>query len=298
MLSASQKGTARHIQQTPRTCDRARTLPRVSPFGMSISVQRDLQPGGTPSLKRRRIPSLLAALLLGPASAHSQVPAPARVWMPFSHLGAGLVAGTTGLGGQVAVPYGAYWNLRAGVSYLGYSQTFRSSDGYPIDGQLRLAAAQATVDWFPLAGGFHVTLGVLAPNLTKASARVALNANETITVNGTHYSTDAAHPLRGTGYVTVNRVAPLLTVGWGNLIPRDYHQRFSVPFEIGAAYQGAPVARVSMSGDVCDPIRCTPAAANAGFQHNVEVVRSDLNRNLSAYGRLYPVLSIGVGYRF
>lgn len=260
---------------------------------MSLSVERD-----SAFLNLPRIVHLLAALLLGSLLGHSQVPAPARVWMPFSHLGVGLTAGTTGLGGQIAVPYGAYWNLRAGVSYLGYSRTFHSSNGYPIDGHLRLAAAQATVDWFPLAGGFHVSLGVIVPDLTKASARVALTANETITVNGTDYSTDAANPLRGTGYVTVNKLAPMLTVGWGNLIPRDYHKRFSVPFEIGAAYQGAPTARVSMSGDVCDQKRCTPVAANAGFNHNVEVVRSDLNRNLSAYGRFFPVISIGIGYRF
>lgn len=259
---------------------------------MSLFVERDTQ-----VLNLLCIVPLLV-LLLCPSLARSQVTAPARVWMPFSHLGTGLTAGTTGLGGQIAVPYGAYWNLRAGVSYLGYSRTFQSSDGYPIDGHLRLAAAQATVDWFPRAGGFHVSLGVLVPDLTKATARVPLNANETITVNGAHYSTDAANPLRGTGYVTVNKVDPMLTVGWGNLIPRDYHQRFSIPFEVGAAYQGAPVARVSMRGDVCDQIRCTPVAANAGFNHNVEVVRHDLNRNLSAYGRAFPIISIGVGYRF
>jgi hypothetical protein len=260
---------------------------------MSPSAQRDNQ-----FLNLHRIIRWLVILLLAPSLAHSQVPAPARVWMPFSHLGAGLTAGTTGIGAQIAVPYGAYWNLRAGVSYLGYSRTFHSSDRYPIDGHLRLAAAQAMVDWFPMAGGFHVSLGVFVPDLTKATARVALNANETITVNGAHYSTDSTNPLRGTGYVTVNKVAPLLTVGWGNLIPRDYHKRFSVPFEIGAAYQGAPIARVSMSGDVCDQNRCTPVASNVSFNHNVEVVRSDLNRNLSAYGRFFPIVSIGVGYRF
>src|SRR4051794_37683739 len=60
-------------------------------------------------------------------SGRAQVPAPARVWMPFSHLGTGVTVGTTGLGVEAAVPYGAYWNIRAGVSYLGYSQTFHSS---------------------------------------------------------------------------------------------------------------------------------------------------------------------------
>lgn len=267
-------------------------------IGMSPSVQRDFQTGSTRSRTSRRIAPLLTLLFLAPSLAHSQVQAPARVWMPFSHLGAGVFAGTTGVGGEIAVPYGAYWNLRAGVSYLGYSRTFRSSDGYPIDGHLRLAAAQATVDWFPAAGGFHVSLGVLVPDLTKASARVALNANEFITVNGARYTTDATDPLRGTGYVTVNKLAPLLTVGWGNLIPRNYHKRFSVPFELGAAYEGAPIARVSIAGDVCEQNRCTPVAANPGFNQNVEVVRGDLNRNLSAYGRFFPIISIGIGYRF
>lgn len=89
----------------------------------------------------------------------AQVPAPARVWMPFSHFGTGVTISTTGVGVEAAVPYGAYWNIRAGVSYFAYSRTFQSngsSTGLPYEGHLRLGGARLGVDWFPLAGRFHV----------------------------------------------------------------------------------------------------------------------------------------------
>src|ERR1700748_2113505 len=73
--------------------------------------------------------------------AAAQVPAPARVWMPFSHLGTGVTLGTTGVGVEAAVPYGAYWNIRAGVSYLGYSDTYKTGTS-PLDGHLRLGGVR------------------------------------------------------------------------------------------------------------------------------------------------------------
>jgi hypothetical protein len=248
-----------------------------------------------------------AALLyvLWVAAAHTgfaQVPAPARVWMPFSHIGAGITVGTTGVGGEIAVPYGAYWNIRAGLSYLGYSQTFQTTSSpltaSPVDGHLRLGGARLGVDWFPLAGGFHVSLGVWVPNFTQASARLNLEPGKTLTIEGTDYTTDSTNPFRGTGRSAINPIAPVLTVGWGNLLPRDYRKRFSFPVEIGAAYVGSPTVKVTTAGDICTAQVCRPAASDAGFNQNLNTAIRDLNRNLNAYARFFPVISAGIGYRF
>jgi hypothetical protein len=218
--------------------------------------------------------------------------------MPFTHLGTGVTVGTTGVGVEAAVPYGAYWNIRAGVSYLGYSWTFKTGTS-PVDGHLRLGGARVGVDWFPLAGGFHVSLGVLVPNLTQATAHLNLQPGKTLTIEGADYTTDATNPFRGTAHSELRPVAPVLTVGWGNLIPRNYHQRWSFPIEIGAAYEGAPTVHVSFTGNVCTAGQgCGPAASDAGFNQNLNTALRDVNSNLNRYARFLPIISAGVGYRF
>ncbi len=235
-------------------------------------------------------------------AAFAQVPAPARVWMPFTHFGTGITVGTTGIGAELAVPYGAYWNIRAGVSYLGYTRTFQTTSSpltaSPFDGHLRLGGARLGVDWFPLAGGFHVSLGVWVPNLTQASARLNLELGKTFNIEGTDYTTDSANPFRGTGSSAMNRIAPVFTVGWGNLLPRDYRKRFSFPVEIGAAYVGSPTVKVTTAGDICTGQVCMPAASDVGFNQNLNTAIGDINRNLSAYANWVPIISAGVGYRF
>jgi hypothetical protein len=230
--------------------------------------------------------------------AFAQVTAPARVWMPFSHLGTGITLGTTGVGVEVAVPYGAYWNIRAGVSYLGYGQTVQTSAS-PVDAHLRLGGARLGVDWFPLAGGFHVSLGVLIPNLTQATGRLNLQPGKTLTVEGADYTSDPTDPLQISGHSEISHVAPVLTVGWGNLIPRNYHRRLTFPIEIGAAYEGPPTAHVSVAGNVCTAGQdCRPAASDVGFQQNLNTALGDVNSNLDRYARFFPIISAGVGYRF
>jgi hypothetical protein len=243
----------------------------------------------------------ILGLVIAP-KAIAQVPAPARVWMPFSHLGTGVTVGTTGVSVEAAVPYGAYWNIRAGVGYLGYGRTFQnngSSTGSPYEAHLRLGGARVGVDWFPLAGGFHVSLGVLVPNFTQATAHIDLQPGKTLTIEGARYTTDASHPFRGSGHSEISPVAPVLTVGWGNLIPRDYHQRFSFPIEIGAAYEGQPTAHVTTSGDICPASQsCRLASTDAGFNQNLNTALRDVNSNLDRYARFFPIISVGVGYRF
>jgi hypothetical protein len=218
--------------------------------------------------------------------------------MPFSHLGTGITVGTTGIGVEIAAPYGAYWNIRAGVSYLGYSRTFQSSAS-PIDGHLRLGGARLGVDWFPLAGGFHVSLGMLVPNLTQARASIHLEPGKTLKVEGVGYTTIPTDPFYGTAHSEISRIAPMLTVGWGNLIPRNYHRRFSFPIEIGAAYVGPPTVHVTTAGTVCTADGgCRLASTDPGFNQNLNQAVRDANSNLDRYARFFPIISAGVGYRF
>jgi hypothetical protein len=236
--------------------------------------------------------------LLGVPDGAAQVPAPARIWMPFSHVGAGANIGTTGLAVEVAAPYGAYWNIRVGVSYLACTRTFHNG-GAPFEGNVRLGGARAGIDWFPTAGGFHISLGVLVPNLTQTSARIALQPGKSITIEGTQYTTDVAHPFRGSAHSEISPIAPLLAVGWGNLIPRNYHKRLTFPIEIGAIYEGPPTVHATNAGDICTSDGgCRPSSIDPEFNQNLATALGDVNSSLDRYARLFPIISAGVGYRF
>jgi hypothetical protein len=259
-----------------------------------------------PLVKRRRseggflFATILATTLAFTATTevHAQVSAPARVWMPLSHVGAGITVGTMGTGLEAAVPYGAYWNIRVGVSYLAYSRTFHNG-GSPFDAHLFLGGARLGADWFPHGGGFHVSLGVLVPNLTHTTANINLQPGKVITIEGAQYTTDAADPFRGSAHSGIASAGPLVSVGWGNLIPRNYHQRFSFPAELGAVYEGPPTVQVTTSGDICPADQgCRPASSDQVFNHNLATAVRDVNSTLDRYARFFPLISAGVGYRF
>ena len=58
----------------------------------------------------------------------------------------------------------------------------------------------------------------------------------------------------------------MITVGWGNLISRREGARFSVPFEIGIAFQGSPKTSLAFGGSVC-------ASPGTGLQFSREQFR-------------------------
>ncbi len=221
---------------------------------------------------------------------------PARVWPPFTRSAVAGVVGTTGLGLDFSTTLSAYLNLRAGGTYLGMSHAF-VQNGYPIDANVRLAAGRAMIDWYPNAGGFHVSLGVLLPNFTHANGSAVIPAYQEIDLGGVAYRSDPADPLGVSGTVHVNHVQPLISVGWGNPISRDYRKHFSFPTEIGAAYQGVPSFTIGVTGSACTTT-CSPVATDPGFQQNLDEFRSEVRRDLSAYGRFFPVISTGISYRF
>ena len=53
--------------------------------------------------------------------------------------------------------------MRAGGNYLNFSDTLTSA-GISYDAALNFRSAEASVEWFPLAGGFHISPGALLYN--------------------------------------------------------------------------------------------------------------------------------------
>jgi hypothetical protein len=106
-------------------------------------------------------------------------------------------------------------------------------------------------------------------------------------------------PVRGTGKIDFNRAAPLVTVGWGNLVSRKESKHFSVPVELGVAFQGSPKATLNLAGNVCndDGTECRNVTTNSSVQSNIVSEQSKINNSMRFF-KVYPIISIGFGYKF
>jgi len=217
----------------------------------------------------------------------------------FAGFGIGVKAGLLGAGVEVATPLSYHLNVRAGGNYMNFSDTLTSS-GISYDAALKFRSAEASVDWFPWAGGFHISPGALLYNNNQIGGGAHVAAGDTFTLNSTTYTSSATDPVTGTGSVTMNKTAPKVTVGWGNLVPRNGHH-FSVPVELGFAYIGDPKVAVSLSGIACYTYQgtqyCDNVATDPTIQSNLTAEVKKLNKD-AAVARFFPILSLGFAYRF
>jgi hypothetical protein len=215
---------------------------------------------------------------------------------PFSSFAIGLSGGAGGVGVQVATPLATKINLRGGFSFLNYNPTI-VEDGIPIDGAIKFRSVFAGVDLYPFHNTFHITPGFTLFNGNKAVATTNIPGGSNFEINDTNYWSDAADPVHGSFDVSFgHRYAPSLTVGFGNMLRRESH--WSIPVDFGFQYIGTPKFTLQMQGSVCDPADgCTTIASDQDTQTNLAQEQVDINKDIAPL-RFYPILTIGVAYRF
>ena len=214
-----------------------------------------------------------------------------------SKVGIGVKVSSLGAGVEAAVPVLEKLNVRGGFNYITYSHTFHQ-DGVQYAGHLNWQSGEASADWFPF-GGFHVSPGLIFYNGNKVTANALVPGGQTFTLNGTTYTSDASNPITGTGKLSFTKVAPKITVGVGNLIPRS-GRHWSILAEAGVSYQGSPNAALSFQGTACDqsvPPNCVNAATDPTVQANVAAEQTKINNKLSIF-KFYPLVSVGFGFNF
>jgi len=226
------------------------------------------------------------------------VPASTAKSVDSGNFGAAVKVSLLGAGAEAAVRVTHRTNIRAGFNMIDYSRGF-DKDGISYKGQLNFRTVEAHYDLFPWAKSFHISPGVLvyAGNPIKATAFVPGNQN--FSLGDVTYYSDSTNPVTGNGKIAFNRAAPMLTLGWGNLISRNENKHFSVPFEVGVAFQGSPKATLSLAGNVCDApgVNCRPAATDSGVQSNIISEQNKVDNSMSFF-KAYPIISLGFGYKF
>jgi len=211
-------------------------------------------------------------------------------------IGIGVKVSTLGVGGEAALPLAHRANVRVGANFFNYSHSF-DKDGVTYKGTLNLRSAQATYDFFPM-GEFHISPGVLLYNGNSLTANASVPGGQSFTLSNTTYVSDGTDPVGGTGKLTTYKTAPMLLVGFGNLVPRS-SRHFTASFEIGAAYQGPPRIALNLTGSACDStgLNCRSIASDPTIQSNIQAEQSKLEKKASPF-RFYPVISFGLGFKF
>ena len=215
-------------------------------------------------------------------------------------VGVDVHVGVNGVGGDVALPLTQRFNLRLGGQYFKYTDYFTES-GANVTAALQVGNGVTALDWFPFHTGFRISPQAVFAVQTRVLANVIVPAGEIITLNGQDFTSSTANPLQGSGSVDTRKVAPGISIGWGNISPRG-SGRFSFPVEAGFYYIGQPNLRVSFSGTACDPqqpvpIGCQDVTRDPDFQKSLNAFILRNQHNLS-YASFFPIVSAGVGYRF
>lgn len=224
---------------------------------------------------------------LAPASAggHSSLP----------RLGIGVKVGLLGVGVEAATAVMRRANLRGGFNDFSFSRGF-SKDGIHYNGRLQLRSVEAHFDYY-LFGGFHISPGALLYNGNKGTATASVPGGNSFTLGGTTYYSDAADPVTGRGTLALNKFAPMVTMGPGNLLPRS-HRRWSINLEGGIAFQGSPNVGLNLAGSTCDVTGtvCQTISSNANIQANIASEEAKIDKKLRPF-KYYPVFSIGFGWK-
>jgi len=215
---------------------------------------------------------------------------------PFSSLAIGFKADTLGLGVEFATPMAYRINLRTSINFFAFNDPF-SIDGVNYDARLHFKSSETTVDWFPRGeGGLHISPGILYLK-NSLSAPASVGPGQTFVLGSQTFINSVDDPVSGTSSVVYTRkFAPMLLIGYGNIIPRS-HRHLSFPVEFGVAYTGAPQISVALGGTACTTDGCVNFATNAEAQKFLKQEINILNEDLKKFP-VFPILSMGVAYHF
>jgi len=193
-------------------------------------------------------------------------------------LGVTVKAGTLGVGAEATIGTGDHLGVRFGINDMSAGPSISRDEG-TINTDLEWLSYGVLVDIHPFGGGFRVSGGGL---INKNKFKLNADLSKSVTLDGQEYTLSDLN-----GQVTFSEMAPYAGFGYGNAVGGDGHWHFSCDF--GVMFQGSP--KVSASATASDPA-VQPYVDEALA---VEVAKIQDDANAFKY---YPVISVGVSYRF
>lgn len=202
-------------------------------------------------------------------------------------IGVGLSAGTLGGGLTLATPI-LEGDLNARALIAGISVDYEDSfDEVDADYQLDLFYAGALLDWYPFGDLFRFS-GGLFHNGTDVTADGTCTQQGGCDVGGKQNALSQGDKVSGD--IEFNSVAPYAGIGVGNSVALD--GRFSFSLDVGVMFTGE--GDVSLS---CNEAQGATARPTGACDKAVAQEETELQDDVDSVS-LYPVIMLGIGYRF
>jgi hypothetical protein len=194
----------------------------------------------------------------------------------------GVKIGTLGIGAEYTHKINDSFNARIGINGYSYSVDGTESDiDYKID--LDLQTFEAIADYHPFENGFRISLGAMFNNNEinfKGKPK-----GTSYTINDVTYTATEVGSLDGKVYF--DDIAPYAALGYAG-----QSGSWTFTSELGAMYQGTPKSSLTVTCgsavpvNTCNQLKADVAAEKVKFDEEIKDFE------------WYPVLSIGVAYRF
>lgn len=194
---------------------------------------------------------------------------------------AGMGVSTLGIGANVAYKFNESFKVRGVVNYFKLSRKF-SDNTTKLDTKLRLLTIGALGDWHVMQNGFRIT-GGLVYNGNRLNGTGKLTKN--LTINGRTYTPAQIGEAKGT--LDFRKIAPYLGIGYDS--GHEEKTGFSFTADAGILFQGKARGKVdSISGMAVNRTQ----AINDAKDNLVNTA------NKSRWLKTYPVISLGLSYKF
>ena len=227
---------------------------------------------------------------------------PSIGFRPFTRFAFGGGVSPLGINLETATNLNRHSNLRFSGNFFNYAANNLSTNGFTVNAKANLQSVGTSLDIYPFANhGFRLSPGVLLHNANGFNGTFTAQAGTSFDLNGYTYYSSSQNPVKGTGLVGLHSQNPAftMTTGWGNMIPHS-GKHLSFPFEIGAAFVGAPTVNLALtSGQVCDAhgLNCVNVTTDPNVQANLQAQVAKYKADLEPL-KTYPIVSFGVAYSF
>ncbi len=220
--------------------------------------------------------SVVLAIFALAGSAHAEV-------------GIAASAGTLGIGAELSISGASQWEGRLGIHGYDYTERREESD-IEYDAEASLRNVTAMVDWHPGGRGFRLT-GGLVYNDTEVTGRSLPPASGFYNIGGVPVPVGLVGTLDAKA--DFDPIVPYAGLGWGRA-PRS-GSGFGVTLDLGVVFQGEGevtlTPRIPAGSPLNDPV------AREVLQVLIDRETRELQEDVDDYD-LYPVVSLGVSYRF
>lgn len=196
----------------------------------------------------------------------------------------GAQIGTPGLGVTAQYSVSPHVTLRGSLDTLSYDHDVSTSD-VDYAGELDWTQGGAFVDLHPMANPFFVSAGAYFGDRT---VDLRATANTSAQIGGTVFTAEQIGTL--SGQADFGSTSGFLGLGWNNTFYTSGNWGFRAM--AGAQIGESPTVRLARTSGIA-----LPAAVQSQLDAELRNEERELQEDLEDF-RVYPVLQVGVTYRF